>query len=54
MSPSREIKVLIVDDSAVVRQVMAQVLGQDPEIRIVAHAIDPLFAMEKMKKNGPT
>jgi hypothetical protein len=32
----REIKVIIVDESAVVRQVMVQVLSRDPEIRIIA------------------
>jgi two-component system chemotaxis response regulator CheB len=50
---NREIKVIIVDDSAVVRQVMVQVLSRDPEIRIIAHAMDPIFAMEKMKKEWP-
>jgi two-component system chemotaxis response regulator CheB len=49
----RDIKVIIVDDSAVVRQVMVQVLSRDPEIRIIAHAMDPIFAMEKMKKEWP-
>ena len=50
MNASREIKVIIVDDSAVVRQVMVQVLGRDPEIRIIAHAMDPIFAMDKMRR----
>jgi len=53
MSARREIKVIIVDDSAVVRQVMVQVLGRDPEIRIIALAMDPIFAQEKMKKEWP-
>jgi two-component system chemotaxis response regulator CheB len=53
MNPSREIKVIIIDDSAVVRQVMVQVLGRDPEIRVIAHAMDPIFAIEKMKKEWP-
>ena len=53
MTTPREIKVIIVDDSAVVRQVMVQVLSRDPEIRIIAHAMDPLFAIEKMKKEWP-
>jgi two-component system chemotaxis response regulator CheB len=53
MNASQEIKVLIVDDSAVVRQVMAEVLGRDPGIRIIAQAMDPLFALEKMKKEWP-
>ena len=53
MSAARDIKVLIVDDSAVVRQVMVQILARDPEIRVIAHAMDPIFAMEKMKKEWP-
>jgi two-component system chemotaxis response regulator CheB len=53
ISSPRDIKVIIVDDSAVVRQVMVQVLSRDPEIRIIAHAMDPIFAMEKMKKEWP-
>jgi len=53
MNGAREIRVLIVDDSAVVRQVMAEVLGRDPGIRIIGHAMDPIFAMEKMKKEWP-
>ena len=53
MNIAKEIKVIIVDDSAVVRQVMTQVLSRDPDIRIIAHAMDPLFAMEKMKKEWP-
>jgi len=36
-----------------VRQVMLQVLSRDPEIRIIAQAMDPLFAIEKMKKEWP-
>jgi two-component system chemotaxis response regulator CheB len=51
--PAREIKVIIIDDSAVVRQVMAQVLGRDPGIRIIAQAMDPIFAMDKMQKEWP-
>jgi len=53
MNSPREIKVIIVDDSAVVRQVMTQVLSRDPEIRIIAHAMDPIFAMDKMRKEWP-
>ena len=53
MNTPRDIKVIIVDDSAVVRQVMLQVLSRDPEIRIIAQAMDPLFAIEKMKKEWP-
>jgi two-component system chemotaxis response regulator CheB len=53
MNANREIKVIIIDDSAVVRQVMVQVLGKDPSIRIIGHAMDPIFALEKMQKEWP-
>lgn len=49
----KKISVLIVDDSAVVRQVMAEVLGRSPEIEVIGAASDPIFAMEKMKKQWP-
>lgn len=47
------IQVLIVDDSAVVRQVLTDILSREPDIGVVATAPDPLFAMEKMKANWP-
>ena len=48
-----KIKVLVVDDSAVVREVVKQVLESDPSIQVIATAMDPLFAMEKMKVQWP-
>lgn len=48
-----EIKVLIVDDSAVVREVLRQILSREPGIRVIATAPDPLFAIEKMKVETP-
>lgn len=47
------IKVLIVDDSAVVRQVATSLIATDPALELVGAASDPLFAMEKMKKVWP-
>ena len=47
------ISVIIVDDSAVVRQVMAELLEKHSDIKVVAVAPDPLFAMEKMKLKWP-
>lgn len=49
----KEIKVLIVDDSAVVREVLKQILSRQPDIRVIATAPDPLFAIEKMKVEWP-
>ena len=47
------IQVIVVDDSAVVRQVMSRVLGADPGIEVIAVAADPLFAIERMKQRWP-
>ena len=44
---------MIVDDSAVVRQVVTQAIATDPGIEVVATAQDPLFAIEKMKTLWP-
>ncbi|MBM4132247.1 MAG: chemotaxis response regulator protein-glutamate methylesterase [Nitrospira sp.] len=49
----KKISVLVVDDSATVRQVVSGILSKDPEIRVMAVASDPLFAMEHMKKEWP-
>ncbi|WP_296753658.1 chemotaxis response regulator protein-glutamate methylesterase [Thiobacillus sp.] len=50
---STRIKVLVVDDSAVVRQVLSEVLNGDAGIEVIAVAPDPIFAQEKMKKQWP-
>ncbi|HEX8012109.1 MAG TPA: chemotaxis response regulator protein-glutamate methylesterase [Casimicrobiaceae bacterium] len=47
------IKVLIVDDSAVVRQVISGVLSQDRSIHVIAAVADPIFAMQRMQLDWP-
>jgi len=47
------VSVFIVDDSAVVRQVLTQMLGADPGIRIAGSAPDPIFALQKMQRDWP-
>ncbi len=47
------IAVLIVDDSAVVRQVLQAQLASDPQIEVLPPAADPLLAMERMKLRWP-
>jgi two-component system chemotaxis response regulator CheB len=44
--------VLVVDDSALVRTVLAEMLGQQPDM-VVQIASDPLIALEKMKRFRP-
>lgn len=53
MHAMKSIRVLIVDDSATVRQVMSAVLGSAPGIEVIGTAADPLFAMDKMNKDWP-
>ena len=48
----RVLSVLVVDDSAVVRQAATAVLSQDPGI-VVTVAADPYIALEKMGKSRP-
>lgn len=47
------IKVLLVDDSAVVRQVLTDVLGKDPQIEIMGAVADPIFALKRMQRQWP-
>jgi two-component system chemotaxis response regulator CheB len=47
------IKVLIVDDSALVRQLLSEILGKAPGIEVVGVASDPYVAREKIKKLNP-
>ena len=47
------ITVMIVDDSAVVRQVLSGLLAADPQIEVIGTASDPLFALEKMQRQWP-
>ena len=47
------IAVLVVDDSAVVRQVLTAVLNEAPDINVYATASDPIFAQMQMQKRWP-
>ncbi len=49
----KPIRVMIVDDSATVRQVLAAVLSAAPDIEVIGSAPDPLFALDKMNKDWP-
>jgi two-component system chemotaxis response regulator CheB len=47
------IKVLIIDDSALIRQMLTKILGCDPEFEVVGTAGDPYIARRKIKKLSP-
>ena len=48
-----KIRVLIIDDSAVVRETMTQILSSDPDIEVMGTASDPLFAIKKIQAERP-
>lgn len=49
----RKTKVLVVDDSAVVRHMVSRMLSHDPEIEVVATASDPYAARDKIVEHKP-
>ena len=51
MSP--RIKVMVVDDSAVVRQVVTSMLQEDPEIEVLCAVADPILAIARMNVQWP-
>ncbi|HEX2973462.1 MAG TPA: chemotaxis response regulator protein-glutamate methylesterase [Tepidisphaeraceae bacterium] len=52
-SRHRTVRVLIVDDSAVVRQLLSRELGRDPQIQVVGTAPDPYVARDKIVSLTP-
>jgi two-component system chemotaxis response regulator CheB len=50
---SAPIKVLIVDDSALVRQLLTAVFADNPEFLVVGTAADPIIARDKIKALNP-
>ncbi|MBU4260913.1 MAG: chemotaxis response regulator protein-glutamate methylesterase [Proteobacteria bacterium] len=50
---TKKIRVLIVDDSAVVRQTMSDILASDPAIEVMATAGDPYIAADRMREEIP-
>ncbi len=51
--PSRPIRVLVIDDSALVRQLLAELLRTDPGIEVVGTAPDAYIARDKIKALDP-
>jgi len=50
---AKKIRVLIIDDSALIRQLLREILSSDEAIEVVGSAADPLIAREKIKKLSP-
>ena len=53
MNDTRKTKVLIIDDSAVMRQMLTAILHEDPDIHVVGTAANPLIAREKIRTLKP-
>ncbi len=49
----KKIKVLIVDDSAVVRQTLSEILSSDPQIEVMSTAGDPFIAADRIRHEVP-
>jgi two-component system chemotaxis response regulator CheB len=50
---SKPIRVLIVDDSALVRQTLQEILSRDPDIEVIGTAGDPFIAAERIGEQLP-
>ena len=53
VAPGKRIRVLIVDDSALVRSILSDVLARDPAIEVVGTASDAHIARDKIKNLNP-
>jgi two-component system, chemotaxis family, protein-glutamate methylesterase/glutaminase len=49
----KPIRVMIVDDSATVRQVLSSLLAAEPDMDVIGSAIDPIYALDKMNREWP-
>ncbi|MBL8505135.1 MAG: chemotaxis response regulator protein-glutamate methylesterase [Methylobacillus glycogenes] len=47
------IKVLIIDDSALIRSLLTEIINQQPDLEVVGAAPDPLIAREMIKQRNP-
>ena len=53
MAKNNKIKVLIIDDSLVIRKVLTEILGSSPRLEVVGAAEDPYVARELIKQLNP-
>lgn len=48
-----KIKILVVDDSALIRALLSEIINQEPDMEVIATARDPLVAREKIRELQP-
>ena len=53
MTREKPIRVLIVDDSALVRQTLSDIISSDPELEVMAMASDPFVAADRIRDEIP-
>ena len=53
MIEARKIRVLVIDDSAIVRKILSETLASEPDIEVVGTAPDPIVALEKINRLKP-
>ena len=49
----KSIKVLVIDDSALVRQTLSDIINSDDQLEVIGVAADPFFAAQKIKSHIP-
>jgi len=50
---NKKIRVLVVDDSALVRQILVEVLNKAPDVEVIGTASDPFMARDRIKELNP-
>jgi two-component system, chemotaxis family, protein-glutamate methylesterase/glutaminase len=53
MAETRKIRVLVVDDSAIVRKILSETLAAEADIEVVGSAPDPIIALDKINRLKP-
>jgi len=53
MADTRKIRVLVVDDSAIVRKILSETLSSEADIDVVGTAPDPIIALDKIQRLKP-
>lgn len=53
MACTSKIRVLVIDDSAIVRKILSETLAAEPDIEVVGTAPDPIIAFDKIKRLKP-
>ncbi len=53
LRPGERVRVLVVDDSAVVRRMVTQVLSEDPRVEVVGSASNGMLALQRIRQLKP-